>query len=122
VPLEPFPSIPDPATLYPGGGLIQSMKRFPTRIQFLRWWREESRVRPDGCDHRLLHGHGLPVSWEWAPRNRVSPLARYLRTEGGLPRASVGLRTWGTGRLDDERPLPSWAVKSEREFDSKLCA
>lgn len=98
------------------------MTRFPTRAEFLHWWREESRVRPDGCDFRLLHAHGLPSTWEWAPRNRVSPLARYLRTQAGLPLASVGLTTWGTGRFDDERPLPAWAIKAENESDLKLRA
>jgi len=97
------------------------MSIFPvSKAEFKRWWFEERKLRPDGCDYRLLHGHGLPASWEWAPRNRVCPLARYLRTEGGLPNASVGLWTWGTGRVDEELPLPEWAIRAERKFDSAL--
>jgi hypothetical protein len=99
------------------GGLRQT---FPTEQQFWAWWSEERKLRPDDCDYRLLQGHGLPDNWEWAPRNRICPLARYLRTEGNLPNASVGLSTWGTGRMNEELPLPMWALRAVREFDSAL--
>jgi len=94
---------------------------FPTEQQFGEWWAAELRSgRVDGCDYFLLHGHGLPASWKWAPRNRVCPLARYLRVKGRQPNASVGLWAWGTGHPDEELPLPEWAIRAERKFDAEL--
>ena len=105
----------------PPSGNTARRCRLPTREEFRQWWAAEVRAgRPDGCDAHRLHGHGLPAPWEWAPRNRVCPLARYLRTVGGLPRASVGLWTWGTGRVNEELPLPNWVIRAVPEFDSTL--